>query len=79
MTKTEHDRRARLAATLAGLGFSAAEVDTLRRINSTLQRWHELECGTDHGVIERDEKTGRPVWVSYARSYLGQTMPGAAR
>jgi hypothetical protein len=27
----------------------------------TLHRWHELECGTDNGCIERDETTGKSV------------------
>lgn len=36
----------------------------LRRISMTLHRWHELECGTDHGCIERDEKTGKPHWYN---------------
>ena len=26
----------------------------------TLQRWSALECGTEHGAIERDEVTGKP-------------------
>lgn len=64
MTKTEHARRARLSEVLRSLGFTEEECDTLRRISLTLQRWHELECGTDSGCIERDETTGRPYWVS---------------
>jgi len=31
----------------------------LYRIAKTLHRWHELECGTEHGLIERDESTGK--------------------
>lgn len=28
-----------------------------------LHRWHEMECGTDNGCIERDEDgKGRPFW-----------------
>lgn len=71
MTKNEALRRARLDSYLLTLGFTDSEVASLRRINSTLQRWHELECGTDNGVIERDEATGKPYWVSYTRRYLG--------
>jgi hypothetical protein len=37
---------------------------SLRRISMTLHRWHELECGTDNGCIERDETTGKPYWLS---------------
>jgi hypothetical protein len=64
MTKTEHARRARLAATLAALGFTDTQADQLRRINSTLHRWHEMECGTDAGCIERDDDTGKPYLVT---------------
>jgi len=72
MTKNEALRRFRLDHYLiAALGFTADEVASLRRINSTLQRWHELECGTDSGMIERDDATGKPFWVSYTRRYLG--------
>ena len=71
MTKNEAQRRARLDAYLLTLGFTDSEVASLRRINSTLQRWHELECGTESGAIERDEATGKPYWVSYNRRYLG--------
>ena len=53
MTKNEALRRARLDSYLLTLGFTDFEVASLRRINSTLQRWHELECGTDSGVIDR--------------------------
>lgn len=55
MTKKELERRARLTATLTGLGFTDSEVESLRRISNTLRRWYELECGTDAGAIERDE------------------------
>lgn len=72
MTKNETLRRFRLDHYLiSALGFTADEVASLRRINSTLQRWYELECGTESGVIERDDATGKPYWVSYNRSYLG--------
>ena len=71
MTKNEAQRRARLDSYLLNLGFTDSEVASLRRINSTLQRWHELECGTESGVIERDDATGKPYWVSYTRRYLG--------
>lgn len=55
MNKHELERRARLAASLQSLGFTLDEVASLRRISSTLQRWHELECGVDGGwYIERE-------------------------
>lgn len=72
MTKAETLRRFKLDHYLiVSLGFTADEVASLRRISSTLQRWYELECGTDSGVIERDDATGKPFWVSYTRRYLG--------
>lgn len=71
MTKNEAQRRARLDSYLLNLGFTDSEVASLRRINSTLQRWHELECGSESGAIERDDATGKPYWVSYTRRYLG--------
>ena len=71
MTKNEALRRARLDSYLLTLGFTDSEVASLRRINSTLQRWHELECGDGNGMIERDETTGKPFWISYTRRYLG--------
>lgn len=71
MTKNEAMRRRRLDAYLLTLGFTNSEVASLRRINSTLQRWYELECGDGNGMIERDDATGKPYWVSYTRRYLG--------
>ena len=73
MTKSELMRRAALSDSLHRLGFDADEVDTLRRISNTLHRWHDLECGTDAGVIERDDKTGRPFFVSEWGGRWGMT------
>jgi len=64
MTKREAERLTRQMDTLRALGFTRDECDSLRRISMTLQRWHERECGTDGGCIERDETTGKPYWVS---------------
>jgi hypothetical protein len=46
----------------AGISFDDAA--SLRRISMTLHRWHELECGTEDGAIEREgeDGTGRPRW-----------------
>ena len=79
MTKTETMRRARLDAYLLTLGFTDAEVASLRRINSTLQRWYELECGDGNGMIERDETTGKPYWINYTRRTNDARMPVADR
>jgi hypothetical protein len=45
---------------------AVADAGSLRRISMTLHRWHELECGTDRGCIERDETTGKP-YLTYER------------
>lgn len=34
---------------LVKIGISEGDAIALRRIAMTLQRWHELECGTDYG------------------------------
>jgi hypothetical protein len=76
MTKAESLRRFTLERYLIlSLGFTADEAATLRRISNTLRRWHELECGNDSGVIERDEATGKPYWVNYHSRYLSTNDP----
>ena len=57
-----------MMASLERLGFSYAEAQALRRISMTLRRWFEMECGTDHGCIERDEESGK--------AYLSNAMSG---
>ena len=66
MTKREFERRAFLTQNLTRLGFSIDEVTALRRISATLHNWFEMECGSDHGVIERDgpDGDGRPHYRS---------------
>jgi len=53
-----------LFARLQALGFTYEEAVSLRRIEMTLQRWGELECGNDNGhasyCVSRDETTGKP-------------------
>ncbi len=44
---------------LQSLNISRTDAEALRRISMQLHRWHELECGTDNGAIERDEETGQ--------------------
>lgn len=68
MTKTEAMRQTRQLYVLQSLGFTQEEAESLRRISMTLQRWHELECGTDRGCIERDGENadGRP-FLTYER------------
>jgi hypothetical protein len=63
-TKREILERERMFEDLGNNGISREDSEALRRISMTLHRWHEMECGTDYGVVERDEETGRPYWYS---------------
>lgn len=58
-----------LFSRLQALGFTYEESAALRRIEMTLQRWGEAECGdgNEYGSwsIERDEKTGKPFMVRH--------------
>ena len=56
---------------LQSLGITLDDALALRRISMTLHRWHELECGTDHGHIEQDESTGKWYSVSW-NSWTGK-------
>ena len=60
-----------MLARLERLGITSADALALRRISMTLHRWHELECGTGDGRIERDEATGLPYWYSANSRHLG--------
>lgn len=58
MTRHEAMRLNQQEATLCNLGFTPAEVETLRRISRTLHTWAEAEC---NGDIERaDNGDGVP-------------------
>ena len=67
MNKDTHYMLARLER----LGITPDDALALRRISMTLHRWHELECGTGDGCIERDEATGLPYWYNAKSRYLG--------
>jgi len=60
-------RKFELYSRLQALGFTYEEAVSLRRIEMTLQRWGEQECGDSNDYystsIERDEETGRPYRV----------------
>ena len=57
-------RKFELFARLQALGFTYGEAVALRRIEMTLQRWGERECGDGSDwAIERDETTGKPYNV----------------
>ena len=77
MTKQEAMRQTHLYNALRSLGFDDADCGALRRVSMTLRRWFELECGTDNGAIERDEKTGKPYFVNASGS--GRRYPVADR
>lgn len=49
---------------LTSIGITEADAMKLRSISMTLHRWHELECGTERGTIERDELTGSCTWFN---------------
>lgn len=65
------------------LGFSYDEADQLRRIQLTLHRWSEQECGdgNDHAswAIERDEVTGKPFRCVYPHNRPSYRTPIADR
>lgn len=57
-----------LFARLQALGFTYEESVALRRIEMTLKRWAERECGDGSDwIIERDEETGKPYNVYHGR------------
>lgn len=62
--------------TLVRAGISQNDAYALRRIAMQLHRWHELECGVEHGGVERDETTGKCFWYS---SVTGRRIPTADR
>jgi len=72
MTKTQNQNMANLVNRLGNLGFAWDEVQTLIRIERTLHRWSELECGNSDDIkswhVERDETTGKPFMVTHAHS-----------
>ena len=79
---------ARMLAQLQSAGISWHDACALRRISMTLHRWHELECGVEHGCIERegDDCTGRPFWSSsyghnstIRRAYIPDREAGALK
>lgn len=67
MTKKEAERYHAMKQRLYGLGISHEDQEALYRIERTLSRWSEMECGDAEGrSIERDEATGIP-YLTYER------------
>jgi hypothetical protein len=65
MRTTKRQRTAAFFDMMSRVGFSTSETETLLKAERALQRWHELECGTDSGCggtvsVERDEESGKP-------------------
>lgn len=64
-------------------GIDPVDARALRRIAMHLHRWFDLECGTEHGAVERDESTGKTYWYNAASGlrYLTRDMetPALAR
>ena len=81
MNRREAERLTIQNDTLRALGFTRDEAEALRRISMTLRRWHELECGTDGGCIERDED-GKAYWLnshSMRRTKVADRESGALK
>lgn len=82
MNRREAERQTMQQDTLRALGFTREEAESLRRISMTLSRWHELECGTDSGCVERDEETGKTYWLNsnnMCRSPVADRETGALK
>lgn len=77
MNKREAERLTRQNDTLRSLGFTQEEAEQLRRISRALHRWHELECGTSDGHIERDEVTNKVRFFNARARYLDPHDPRA--
>lgn len=60
---------------LTRAGISQPDAEALRRIAMTLHRWHELECGSEYGRVERDETTDKPYWLSALSGKRNGTVP----
>lgn len=62
-------KQAQLMGRLQTLGFSWDEANSIRRIEMTLHRWAEQECGDSNDfcswAIERDETTDIPYRCTY--------------
>ncbi len=81
MTKTE--RISRFFNRMADLGFTYEEASKLRRIEMTLSRWSELECGDSNAFnswsIERDPETEKPSMVTHTNTGKSYQTPIADR
>ena len=80
---TTQRQKFELFARLQALGFTYEESAQLRRIEMTLHRWAEQECGDGNDYaswsIERDETTGRPFRCVYPHEGKSRRYPIADR
>jgi len=69
MTKREAENYSRWIDRMRDLGISLEDAEALRRIEMTLHRWYELECGNSDDykswAIERDENGEGPAFMVY--------------
>lgn len=70
MKYTKQQRIADFYRSMARLGFTPDESNTLRRAQMTLHRWAEREC---NGEIQRDEETGKVY--AYSGNYVQANDP----
>lgn len=80
---TKAERKFQLISRLRDLGFTYDEAYSLRRIEMTLHRWGEQECGDSNNfrswAIERDEVTGKPYMGIYPHNGKSFRYPIADR
>ena len=67
--ESKRERMCHWYTRMLGYGINHADVHTLRRIEMTLSRWGELECGNSNAqcswAIERDPDTDKPFMVRH--------------
>lgn len=83
MKNSKSENTARLLGQLQDMGFTFGEACQLRRIQMTLHRWDEAECGDSNDFnswsIERDEETGKPFRCVYPHNGKMHRYPIADR
>ena len=60
MAITTNDRAHAINASRT-LGISGYDYNALARLSGSLRRWHEMQCGTDGGVVSVDD-AGVATW-----------------
>jgi hypothetical protein len=80
---TKAEKAHRYFNRMAQIGVSYSDAAHLRRIEMTLRRWYELECGdgNDHAswAIERDPETGKPYMSIHPHTGKSYRRPIADR